>query len=653
MSSLNFEFGPFLFDVATQRLARDGEPVQLKGKACELLQVLVEHRGDVLSKDDLMKLLWPDTIVEENNLTVHMTALRKALGDSPIEHRYIITIPGRGYRFVAEVRERGIEPEIVVAERTLTSVTIEEVESETVAAKETTVARSGDNKAASIKAFLNHRFRLRKSAVTLIIVLVALTGVVAYFWRARRSEPTVARMQPKSIAVLPFKLLDADAANEYLELGLTDALITRLGNLQQVVVRPTSLVRKYSRLNIDPVNAGQELKVEAVLEGSIQLIGERIRVTVQLISVSDGSHLWAGKFDEHFTHLFTVEDSISQRLTEALALALSGDEKERLAHHYTENPQAYQLYLKARYYADSLSKEGFQKSLEYLTQAITLDPNYALAWNGLAHYHINTIDLTASPQEAFPQAKKAVDRALTIDQALPEAHISLAIIEWQYDWNWEAAEREFRRAIELKPTLAFAHHYYGFFLALMGRFDEAIAESLRAQELAPLTFDTNLGVSQNYYFARRYGEAIAYGRELVEMNPNHWLAHVLLGRAYEQTRALDQAIAEYEQARRLDETTPEVLMDLGRAYARAGKKAQAERVLTELLKRADGSYAAPFQLAMVYAGLGDKDQAFAWLAKAYEARSWYMTWLKVEPFLDTLRSDSRFADLQRRVGFAQ
>ncbi len=654
MNHPHIEFGPFQFDAAAQQLTRDGKPVQLKGKACELLRVLVEHRGEVLSKDELMKLLWPDTVVEENNLTVHMTALRKALGDSPDKHHYIVTIPGRGYRFVAEVRERRIEPEIIIAERTLTSVTIEVEESEAAGDKEAIIERSGDKNLALVTPYLDRRSRSRALAVLLaIILLMALTGLVIYFLRTREPEPAVARLQPKTIAVLPFKLLGADAADKYLGMGLADALITRLGNLRQVVVRPTSQVRKYDGLDTNPIEAGQALNVEAVLEGSIQLLGERIRVTVQLVSVRDGRHLWTAKFDEQFTHLFAVEDSISRQLTEALALALSGGEQAQLARHYTENPEAYKLYLKGRYYADSLSKDGFQKSFEYLNQAILFDPNYALAWDGLAYYHINTVDLIASPQEAFPQAKKAAERALAIDETLPEAHVSMAIIEWQFGWNWEAAEREFRRAIELKPTLASAHHNYGFFLALMGRFDEAIAESLLVQELGPRTFDAAVGMSQNNYCARRYSEAIEYGRQLVELNPNHWLSHVMLGRAYEGTGALHQAIAEYEQARRLDETTPEVLMDLGRAYAIAGKKAQAERVLAELLRRADGSYAAPFQLAMVYAGLGEKEQAFGWLAKAREARSWYMTWLKVVPSLDTLRSDARFADLQQRVGFTQ
>jgi len=645
MSNYFFEFGDFHFDSARQTLTRDGVTVPLKGKASELLQVLVEHRGEALDKDRLMSLLWPDTIVEENNLTVHMTALRKALGDRPNEQRYIATIPGRGYRFVAEVRQRSVDEEVIVAERTRASITIEESEAFGI---EENLIGSGDQELLLTGPPTKRRLVRRSVAFAAVLITV---GVVALLYWGLQRERGGTRSGSRTIAVLPFRLLNEEAADEYLGLGLADALITRLGNLRQVVVRPTSMVRKYSGANTDPVEAGESLKVEAVLEGSIQRLNEQMRVTVKLVNVKDGSHLWTAKFDEKFTHLFAVEDAISQRLTEALALALSGGERERLGHNYTENPEAYQLYLKGRYYIDSLTKEGFEKSFEYLNKAIALDPNYALAWDGLAYYHINTVDLIASPREAFAQARKAAEKALAIDEALAEAHTSLAMIEWQYDWNFPSAESEFRRAIELKPGSAFAHHNYGFFLALIGRFDEAINESLRAQELAPRTYETSLGVMQNHYYARRYPEAIEYGREFIKQAPNHWLAHSVLGRAYESSGALDKAIAEYELARRLDEI-PEVLMDLGRAYGLAGRKTEAEQVLRDLRKQGNSSYAAPFQLAMVYGGLGDRDQAFAQLEKAYHDRSWYMTWLKTVPVLDILRPDARFAELSRRVGFA-
>ena len=646
MSRNYYEFGGFQFDAPRQTLTRDGVTVQLKGKASELLQVLVEGRGEVLDKDRLMKLLWPDTVVEENNLTVHMTALRKALGDRPNEQRYIATIPGRGYRFVAEVLVPAGDEEIIVAERTRATVTIEE--SETSEIEEAGSTPRADLELVPQSSLLKRGWT--RASLAALALIIAFFVVIAFYWRAGKQDPTLSRA--RTIAVLPFKLLSAEGDDEYLGIGLADSLITRLGNLRQIVVRPTSMVRKYSGVDTDPVEAGRTLKVDSVLEGSIQRLNEQIRVTVQLVNVEDGRHLWTAKFDEQFTHLFVVEDSISQRLTEALTLALSGGEKERLSRNYTENPQAYQLYLRGRYYVDSLTKEGFKKSFDYLNQAISVDPKYALAWDGLAYYHINTVDLIASPREAFPRAREAAEKALAIDGALAEAHVSLAMIEWQYDWNFESAEREFKRAIELKPSSAFAHHNYGFFLALMGRFDEAIAESFQAQALAPRTYETSLGVMQNHYYARRFAEAIDYGREFIEVTPSHWLAHVVLGRAYEGSGDLNKAIAEYEHARTLDETVPEVLMDLGRAYGLAGKKAEAERVLADLRKQAEGSYAAPFQLAMVYGGLGDRDQSLGQLEKAYRDRSWYMTWLKVVPVLDVLRTDPRFAELSRRVGFA-
>lgn len=659
MSSLYYEFGPFQFDAGRQTLTRDGAITQLKGKASELLLVLIERRGQVIEKDQLMKLLWPDTVVEENNLTVHMTALRKALGDSPNEQRYIATIPGRGYRFVAEVPEPAPEQEaqeIIFAQRTRASVTIEEdVEGEGLNAH--AIESSNDAIAAPSRSLLpttlsGSRSGVLRRSAALSLILIALIGAAFYFWTTKKSQRTSARAGAKTIAVLPFKLLGADESDEYLGIGLTDALITRLGRLRQIVVRPTSVVRKYSGVQTDPVEAGQALQAEAVLEGSIQRAGDRVRVTVQLVNSQDGSHLWTEKFDHKFTDLFAFEDSLSLRLADALSLELTGGEKQSLVRRGTENPQAYQLYLKGRFYSERLTQDGFKKSFDYLNQAIALDPNYASAWDGLAYYHINTVDLIASPREAFPRAREAAQRALANDEALAEAHISMAIIEWQYGWRFDAAEREFKRAIELNPTLAFAHQYYGFYLSLMGRFAEALTECARGQELDPLTPMIAAQVGQTYYYAHQYDQAITRLNEIVDMDPNWWLGQVLVGRAYEQAGALDRAIAKYEQARRLDETIPEILMDLGRAYAVSGKRRQAEEVLTRLRKQADGSYAAPFQIAMVYTGLGNKDQALASLEKAYEARSWYMTWLKVEPALDSLREDARFKDLVRRVGFS-
>jgi tetratricopeptide (TPR) repeat protein len=433
---------------------------------------------------------------------------------------------------------------------------------------------------------------------------------------------------------------------------MADSLITRLSNIRQVVVRPTSAVLKYAASSQDPISAGRELRTGYVLEGSVRRAAERIRVTVQLVSIPDGASLWAAKFDESFTDIFAVEDSISERVAEALTLKLTSEEKSLLTKRYTANAEAYRLYIKGRYYASRLTREGFDKGMECFNQAIALDPSYALAYEGLAYYYLESLDLLLPPSEAMPKAREAAKKALEIDEQITEAHTSLAIVKFYYDWDWTGAERQFRQAIELSPNNAYALSYYGFYLIFMARFAEASTVLERIRELDPLSLENNVIVGQNYFFARRYDEAIEQFRKVIAMDANYWLARISLGRAYEQTGAIASAIAEFKRARTLGGSMPETLGDLGRAYAVAGKRDEARRVLEELNEQSKTDYVAPYNFAVIHIGLGEHDEAFAWLDKAYEARSWYLTWLKVDPALDSLRSDERFRDLLRRVGFS-
>ena len=574
-----YKFGQFCLD-ATKRVLFCGDTiVPLTRKAFDTLLVLVENRGEVLEKEELMRRVWPDSFVEENNLNQSISALRKALGETAAAQNYIATVAKRGYRFIAEVKE-----------------SVEE--------------------------------------------------------DARKDQASEKDAVINAIAVLPFKSLSLENTDEYLGLGMADSLITRLSNIRQIVVRPTSAVLKYTASSQDPISAGRELRVASVLEGSVRRAAERIRVTVQLVSIPDGASLWAAKFDESFTDIFAVEDSISERVAEALTLKLTSEEKSLLTKRYTENAEAHRLYIKGRYYASRLTREGFDKGIECFNQAIALDPSYALAYEGLAYYYLESLDLLLPPGEAMPKAREAARRALEIDEQIAEAHTSLAVVKFYYDRDRAGAERLYKQALELSPNNAYALTYYGFYLIFMERFDEASLVLERIRELDPLSLENNVILGCNYFFARRYDEAIEQFRKVIAMDANYWLARINLGRAYEQTGAIADAIAEFEKAKLLGGSMPETLGDLGRAYAVAGRSDEARRVLEELNERSKSSYVAPYNFAVIYTGLGEHDEAFAWLDKACEARSWYLTWLKVDPALDSLRSDERFRDLLRRVGFS-
>ena len=452
-----YEFGEFHVDAAKRLLMRrNGETIPLTPKVFDTLLYLVEHHGVVLDKDELMQAIWPHTVVEENNLNQSISALRRVLGESRGENRYIATVPGRGYRFVADVKTAAAPAPI--AER-------ESIDP----------AFPSDQRTDRPKGHFQFTFLAG-------IGIVGLAFAVHYLWPTRTavlkaptsSTPTPSISLLRSIAVLPFKPLVADHRDESLEMGMADTLNFRLSSLRDVAVRPISSVRKFSGLEQDPVAAGRELGVESVLDGQIQRWGDRIRVTARLIGVGDGKQLWAGQFDEKFTDIFTVQDLISEKVISALALKLTAEEQKRLTKHYTENAEAYQLYVNGRFYWERRTLEGLKKAIEYFEQAIGNDPKYALAYAGLADSYALLGVFHLPPKEAFPKAKEAALNALRIDDRLAEAHAALGHVKVQYEYDWAGAEREYRRAIELNPNYVNAHHFYALYLSMMGRFDEGI-----------------------------------------------------------------------------------------------------------------------------------------------------------------------------------
>ncbi|MFN0086636.1 MAG: tetratricopeptide repeat protein [Blastocatellia bacterium] len=634
-----YEFGPFRIDPSQRVLFREGKPVALPPKIFETLLALVERSGQIVEKDKLIKEVWPETIVEENNLAQYISALRKTLGDGRHEHRYIETIPRRGYRFTAEVREvRDEAAELIIRDQATASLKINEETGEIEpepAAQETEAAGSG----------FRHR-NPRRAILIITAPALALAGVI--FWVIVRTTPADTRAGQTpfrgSIAVLPFKALDASEREEYLGLGMADTLITKLSNIGQIKVRPTSAVRKYAGQEQDALAAGREQRVDAVLEGSIQRLGDRIRVTVRLLSVRDGSPLWAYKRDEAGTDLFKLQDSISEEVAGALMLKLTGQEKERLTKRHTDSIEAYQAYLKGRYFWNKRTPHDLMKAVEHFQQAVSIDPNYALGYAGLADCYVF---LTAGAKR-----DEALRKALELDGALVEAITTQAFHLCAQRWEWSNAERLFKRAIELNPNYPPARQWYAYHLAALGRFPEAMDEINRARELDPLSLIINTDAGHILYLSRRYDQAIDAYRRVLDMEPGFSTARLRLGEAYQQKGMVEEAIAEFQKALSLSKD-PTIEAWLGRAYAVSGKKDKARKILGVLKKIHKRDPHWFFQIAIIYEGLGEKERAFEWLEKGSEPEAGYLTLLKVDPIVDGLRSDPRFGILLNRIGLAE
>ena len=435
-----FEFGPFRIDVRKRTIERDGNAVALSGKAFEILVALLNRAAEVVDKETLLREVWPDTAVEDNNLTVNISWLRKALGETANDPKYIVTIAGRGYRFIGELRAR------------------DSVEAPSAAAS-------------------------RRRYMWIAIAGVAAVAAAVLTWRLAPRNSTAPTV--RSLAVLPFRVFGASERTDYLGIGLADALITRLGNLGDITVCPlTSAMRAADK---DPIAAGRELAAETVVDGNVQFANDRVRVSVRMLRVSDGASLWAESFDEQMTNPFALEDAISSRVATSLLRGLSDPQKTQLAKRYTQNHEAYENYLRGRYYALKYTEEGLRKGIDYLQKAIDADPAYALAYSGLADCYYDASNILFPPLEAMPKAKAAARRSVELDPMLPEAHVSLGIVASKFDWDWREADAQYKRALALDPNSATAHQWYGVFRAGLGDMDRAIAELKRSAELDPLS----------------------------------------------------------------------------------------------------------------------------------------------------------------------
>ena len=633
-----FEFGSFRLEAGRRRLLRGQDVLPITSKVFETLLVLVRNHDRVLTKDELMQAVWPDTIVEEVNLAQNVSALRKLLGEAPGDNRYIATIPGRGYRFVENVRVLPADDEEIVVQRQTTTTVVVEDEQE-VEDAEALAAQP------ALPAARRRFLGLGKLAWAGIALLVVIAAAGWYLGRGRRS---VAAAPPRSLAVLPFQSLGA-GDDEYLGLGLTDAAITRLSAVRQLVVRPTSSVLRFAGTKTDPIEAGRQLRVDSVLDGKVQRAGDRIRVTVQMISVPDGRPLWAETFDENFTNAFNVEDSISQRVVDTLSLQLAGQDKKQLARNYTENIEAYQNYVKGRYEEFRFTPDGLQKAIAYFQRAIQLDPGYALAYAGLADAYTTASDWVLPPREALPKAEAAARKALVFDPNLAEAHAALAH-SLMHQWKLDDAGKEFQRALELNPNNTAFYFTYAEYFSALGEEDRALAELDKAIKLDPLSPEINSFYAWVYYLKRDYNKALEACLRTSKIDPNYFIAYWGAGFSYMMNGQYPQAIEQLQKALAMDPTHAPSLRSLAMAYIRSGDRASGVKVLEQMKKLSASVYISPIDLSLVYAELGDMDQSYAWFKKGYEDESEEIIFFHVEPVFDTVRHDPRFTELVRKAG---
>lgn len=624
------EFGPFRLYPSRHLLLRYGEPVPLTPPAFKLLTALVHDGGELVRKGELLKRVWPDSYADTANLTVYIEEVNRALGRTSDGREYIETVARKGYLFQVPVKH------------------LEEVEPDD--AHE--AVRSPSHGDADVRA--KELPARRRARLTLGVLALALLVCAGWLYLRQRSRIAAEiKSETPSMAVLPFHSLSASPDQEYLSLGLPDALITRLGAVHQIVVRPTGSVTRYLKGEEDPVAAGRDLKVGIVLDGTVQRSEDSIRVVVRLLRVGDGSQLWSGTFDERFTNMFAVEDSISQQVASALELQLSGEERQQLTKRYTENGEAYQSYLKGRYFWGKRTPASVNESIQYFESAIDKDPRYALAYAGMAQSYLLLGSSGYSqmpPKDAMPKARAAAEHALAIDSTLADAHTSLAYVKLIYDWDWAGSKKEFDRALELNPANATTLHWYSHYLSAMGRHEESVAAAKRALQISPVDLPLNEHLAWTYLMARQYDLADEQCRKTIELDPGFALAHRRLGEAYLYRKEFEQAAAEFQKGSQLSAGAVVYRALLGEAEALAGRESEAEQTLSDLLALAKQRYVSSSAIATIYLGLDDKDRAFEWLDKALDERADSLAYAKVDPAYDGLRSNPRWPVLLHKLG---
>jgi len=611
-------FDRFEADLETGELRKNGVELPLQGQPFQVLAILLTNSGTLVTREQLRSQVWPkDTFVDfDHALNTAITKIRLALGDDAEHPTFIQTLPRRGYRWMTPVAWKTPDP------------------------------------LPPASADTSRRWSRQKASAALIALAVVVAAVIV----VGLNYPRKASNRISSIAVLPLENLSHDPEQEYFADGMTEALITELAQISTLRVISRTSIMQYKGVRKPLPQIARELNVDAIVEGAIQRSGDRVAITVQLIYAPSDRHIWAKPYERDLKNVLALQREAARAIADEIRVRLTPIEQIHLSTVAPPiNTEAFQAYLKGRYYSNQLTEEALHKSIEQFQRAISLDPNYASAYAGLARSYATLGGVLGflSPTDFFPKARAATERALQIDDTLPEAHTLLAGIKLQYEWDWPGAEHEYKQVIELNPNYAPAHEGYGLFLEAVGRFDEAIAERRRAQGLDPLSPFRAAEVGYPLYYAGQHDQALEEYRKALDLDPNFSWAYLWIGQAYVEKGMYVEAIAAVKKALALSPGNTRALATLGYVYGVSGRKTEALGILNQLEAQSSKTYVSPYFIALTWAGLSQKDHVLKELEKAYDERHPYMILLKVEPIFVALQPDPKFQDLLKRIGLQQ
>jgi TolB-like protein/DNA-binding winged helix-turn-helix (wHTH) protein/Flp pilus assembly protein TadD len=630
-----YGFGEFLLDAQSRVLRLRDEPIALTPKAFDVLLLLIRRNGQIVSKDELMDAVWPDSFVEESNLTQTVFMLRKALGESSSQ-RYILTVQGRGYRFAPEVKSRDFKPIVEAA-------IPQEYASQRAHDLGAPLSVSTTKPVVPVKRKMK-RAALAVAALALAVSALALWLAPAFSRRANAGLPV------RSIAVLPLDNFSGDPSQEFFVDGMTDELTTDLAKVSSLHVISRTSVMRYKGTKKTLPEIARELNVDGIVEGSVMRSGQRVRITAQLIHAPSDRHLWAETYERDLGDALKLQSEVAEAIALKVRVQLTPQQQASLHSARSVNPEAYDAYLRGRYFLSNqfTTAQPLNEAKGYFEEAIRKDPDFALAYSGLADSYVYLAFFRQVPRDrAYVAAKEALRKAQALDDNIGEVHSTLGLLSWRFDWDLDTAEKEFNRAIEVAPSYSCAREERANFLAFVGRRAEALAESENNDKIDPGP-SSAMSKAAIYYQLRDYQGLLEAGRKGVASNPNEWTQHANLGAGFEGTGKLLEAIAEFQQAVELSDGDQDATASLADAYAKIGRKAEAEKILLDLQRRSKTVNVSPYTIATVYAGLGNKDKSLEFLEKAFREKSLEASWhLKADRRLDNLRSDPRFQSLLR------